>query len=292
MVRPAARGLRDRTPRGRSSGRASANSIERTGVQSPRPGTVRPALWTDVQRRHESRATVRSLHEAFRGAAASGRRRDEGRVDPGGFGVRVRPPSSARTLDATPSGSAAAGLLWRDRRRDGSRHAAAVASVHARPRSGFMDRTVDPCVDFYAFSCGGWQDQNPIPADQAGWSVYGKLPGREPALPLGAARDRGRPAPGAQPPSTQKIGDYFAACMDEAAIEKAGPKPLKPTLAAHRRAEGPAELRGPARPSCTCRQHGRAALRLRLAAGPQERVAGHRLRRGRGARACPDRATT
>ena len=38
-----------------------------------------------------------------------------------------------------------------------------------------LDRTVDPCVDFYKFSCGGWQKNNPIPADQAAWDVYAKL---------------------------------------------------------------------------------------------------------------------
>src|SRR4051812_6959232 len=38
-----------------------------------------------------------------------------------------------------------------------------------------LDRSVDPCVDFYKFSCGGWQKNNPIPSDQASWSVYGKL---------------------------------------------------------------------------------------------------------------------
>ena len=38
-----------------------------------------------------------------------------------------------------------------------------------------LDRSVDPCVDFYKFSCGGWQKKNPIPADQSGWSVYAKL---------------------------------------------------------------------------------------------------------------------
>ncbi len=38
-----------------------------------------------------------------------------------------------------------------------------------------MDRSVDPCVDFYAYSCGGWQKKNPIPPDQTSWSVYGKL---------------------------------------------------------------------------------------------------------------------
>src|ERR1019366_4546661 len=38
-----------------------------------------------------------------------------------------------------------------------------------------MDKTVDPCVDFYTYSCGGWMKKNPIPPDQASWSTYGKL---------------------------------------------------------------------------------------------------------------------
>src|SRR6202171_5767485 len=38
-----------------------------------------------------------------------------------------------------------------------------------------MDRTIDPCVDFYAYSCGGWIKKNPIPPDQANWGTYGKL---------------------------------------------------------------------------------------------------------------------
>src|SRR5215471_15321045 len=38
-----------------------------------------------------------------------------------------------------------------------------------------MDRSVDPCVDFYRYSCGGWIKKNPIPPDQARWNVYSKL---------------------------------------------------------------------------------------------------------------------
>jgi len=36
-----------------------------------------------------------------------------------------------------------------------------------------MDRTVDPCLNFYQYSCGGWKKNNPIPPDQTSWSVYG-----------------------------------------------------------------------------------------------------------------------
>ena len=38
-----------------------------------------------------------------------------------------------------------------------------------------MDKSIDPCVDLYHYSCGGWQKKNPIPPDQTSWSVYGKL---------------------------------------------------------------------------------------------------------------------
>src|SRR5204863_4516461 len=38
-----------------------------------------------------------------------------------------------------------------------------------------MDKSADPCADLYQYSCGGWMNHNPIPPDQAGWSVYGKL---------------------------------------------------------------------------------------------------------------------
>ena len=91
-----------------------------------------------------------------------------------------------------------------------------------------MDRSVDPCVDFYTYSCGGWQKKNPIPPDQVAWSVYGKLYQDNLAYLRGileqasTAKDRD--------PVTQKIGDYYAACMDEAAVEKIGAKPLQPDL--------------------------------------------------------------
>jgi endothelin-converting enzyme/putative endopeptidase len=93
-----------------------------------------------------------------------------------------------------------------------------------------MDRTADPCVDFYQYTCGGWMKNNPIPPDQSSWSVYGKMYEENTRFLWGILDEASRPAEGRSAVSRQ-IGDYFAACMDEPAIEKAGAKPLQPLLA-------------------------------------------------------------
>jgi putative endopeptidase len=95
--------------------------------------------------------------------------------------------------------------------------------------TAFMDRSADPCVDFYQYSCGGWMRKNPIPADQPGWSVYAKLDQDNQRFLWGILDDLGRSTSGRNA-NQQKIGDYFAACMDESAIEKLGADPLKPYL--------------------------------------------------------------
>ena len=94
-----------------------------------------------------------------------------------------------------------------------------------------MDRAIDPCVDFFKYSCGGWNKKNPIPADQARWDVYGKLTDDSAQYLWGLLEEAAKPAPG-RDAATQKIGDYFASCMDEPAIEKAGAAPLESDLAA------------------------------------------------------------
>jgi endothelin-converting enzyme/putative endopeptidase len=92
-----------------------------------------------------------------------------------------------------------------------------------------LDRSVDPCVDFYKYSCGGWKANNPIPADQSAWSVYGKLAYENQQFLWGILRDAA--AMKNRTPVQQKIGDYFNACMDEAAINARGYEPVKPVLA-------------------------------------------------------------
>lgn len=92
-----------------------------------------------------------------------------------------------------------------------------------------MDKTADPCVDFYQYTCGGWMKKNPIPADQAAWSVYGKLAMDNQRFLWGILDDLSKKTAG-RSATQQKIGDYFAACMDEPAVEKLGVTPLKPAL--------------------------------------------------------------
>src|SRR5262245_28632697 len=90
-----------------------------------------------------------------------------------------------------------------------------------------MDRDADPCADFFRYSCGGWIKANPIPADQAAWSVYAKLGHDNLRFLWGILEEAAIAAPGRSAVQRQ-IGDYFAACMDEAAVEKRAATPLKP----------------------------------------------------------------
>ncbi len=92
-----------------------------------------------------------------------------------------------------------------------------------------MDRSVDPCVDFFKYSCGGWIKSNPIPPDQSSWDTYSKMQDENRVrlreiLETAAAPNANRNT------STQKIGDYYASCTDEKAIEAKGAEPLKPGL--------------------------------------------------------------
>ncbi|HET7439847.1 MAG TPA: M13 family metallopeptidase N-terminal domain-containing protein, partial [Terriglobales bacterium] len=92
-----------------------------------------------------------------------------------------------------------------------------------------MDASVDPCLDFYTYACGGWMKKNPIPPDQASWTSYSKLED-ENLIELRQILENASAAAAGRDAVTQKIGDYYASCMDEKAIEAEGAKPLKPGL--------------------------------------------------------------
>jgi putative endopeptidase len=96
--------------------------------------------------------------------------------------------------------------------------------------ANLVDKTLDPCQDFYKYSCNKWLTANPIPADQVYWSTGSGLE----LWNEGVLRDTLEAASKNDPNRSavqQKIGDYWAACMDESTIDSAGLKPLESELA-------------------------------------------------------------
>jgi len=94
--------------------------------------------------------------------------------------------------------------------------------------SASLDRTVDPCVDFYQFACGGWLRSNPIPADRARWGRFSEIDERN-KLALRTLLEEAAKGIGGDA-TTKKLGDFYASCMDEAAIEAAGLRSIQPLL--------------------------------------------------------------
>jgi len=92
-----------------------------------------------------------------------------------------------------------------------------------------IDKTADPCVDFYQYSCGNWMKNNPIPPDKSRWGRFNELDEHN----LYILRDLLEKAegPGQHSAIEKKVGDYYAACMDTATVEKKGTTPLQPELA-------------------------------------------------------------
>ena len=104
-----------------------------------------------------------------------------------------------------------------------------------------LDRTLDPCVDFYQFACGGWRQANPIPGDQSRWGRFNELAERNREV-LHQILEQAKDAKPGRSPLEAKVGDYYAACMDEAGIEAKGTKPLEPLLASVDRVKSKADL--------------------------------------------------
>src|SRR6478736_5966950 len=102
--------------------------------------------------------------------------------------------------------------------------------VSPSPDFSAIDKSADPCTDFYAYSCGNWMKTNTIPPDQASWLSFRELDDRNEAI-LRQILEKAELNDSHRNATDQKIGDYYESCMDESAANSKGLDPLKPELA-------------------------------------------------------------
>jgi len=106
-------------------------------------------------------------------------------------------------------------------------------SVPSEKSVGFsidnIDKSLDPCVDFYQYACGNWLKNNDIPADQSAWVSFVELDERN-LVTLKEILEKASAGGSNRTPVEQKIGDFYGACMDEKAVNEKGLTPLQPEL--------------------------------------------------------------
>jgi len=90
-----------------------------------------------------------------------------------------------------------------------------------------IDKTADPCTNFYQYACGNWMKNNPIPSDQVRWGRFNELAERNNYLLYSELKSA---ADAPKSPLQKKYGDFFAACMNTDLADKLGAQPIHPEL--------------------------------------------------------------